>query len=83
MAPVYLASKFTTIVENSRYLTIHAQFADLKPPQPNLEILGRSFEYQGIAVWKNLDVNVRNDASIQCFKAMYFRSMVGYVSSKF
>ncbi len=76
-ASVYLGSKFTKIAENGRYLSRRTQASDLKSPKPNLEIYHRNFEYQSVAVWNKLDVNVRNATSIECFKARYFRPNVG------
>ena len=72
MSPLYLSSKFHTVLYQNRQLRSSTNNL-LYVPKPNLEIFRKSISYAGPKLWNSLPLEIRNAKSILSFKSLYIK----------
>ena len=75
IAPEYLSSMFNYISTTHNRQTRQATAGQLAlPPVCNghdIECFKLSFAYNGVKLWNNIDVQIRNSMNVQIFKQQY------------
>ena len=75
MTPSYLTRRLRYVTDVHNVNTRQAATGHLAlPPSANgsdTEYFKSSFSYRGVCLWNQLDFDVRNSNTVQCFKQMY------------
>lgn len=69
LLPSTFNNMFTANANNHDYETRHA--SDFEYPNTRLEFGNKTIGYQGVKIWNNIPMNLKNSKNINCFKHSY------------